>query len=99
MRGNPRRGFPRTPSCALLSNKRIPRSAERGQGRRPWTLPAFLKKSGAKNFTQLLFRRLRKMDFEKIKQAAEGYKLDMVRFLREMISHPSESCEEREVVA
>ena len=39
------------------------------------------------------------MDFEKIKQAAEGYKLDMVRFLREMISHPSESCEEREVVA
>ena len=39
------------------------------------------------------------MDFERIKQAAEGYKLDMVRFLREMISHPSESCEEREVVA
>ena len=39
------------------------------------------------------------MDFEKIKQAAEGYKVDMVRFLREMISHPSESCEEREVVA
>ena len=39
------------------------------------------------------------MDFEKIKQAAEGYKLDMVRFLRDMISHPSESCEEREVVA
>ena len=39
------------------------------------------------------------MDFEKIKQAAEGYKVDMVRFLREMIPHPSESCEEREVVA
>ncbi len=39
------------------------------------------------------------MDFERIKKAAEGYKLDMVRFLREMISHPSESCEEREVVA
>ena len=39
------------------------------------------------------------MDFERIKQAAEGYKVDMVRFLREMISHPSESCEEREVVA
>ena len=39
------------------------------------------------------------MDFEKIKQAAEGYKADMSRFLRDMISHPSESCEEREVVA
>ena len=39
------------------------------------------------------------MDFERIKKAAEGYKLDMVRFLRDMISHPSESCEEREVVA
>ena len=39
------------------------------------------------------------MDFERIKKAAEGYKVDMVRFLREMISHPSESCEEREVVA
>ena len=39
------------------------------------------------------------MDFERIKKAAEGYKADMSRFLREMISHPSESCEEREVVA
>ena len=39
------------------------------------------------------------MDFERIKKAAEGYKADMVRFLRDMISHPSESCEEREVVA
>ena len=39
------------------------------------------------------------MDFEKIKQAAEGYKADMSRFLRDMISHPSESCEEKEVVA
>ena len=39
------------------------------------------------------------MDFEAIKKAAEGYKADMSRFLREMISHPSESCEEGEVVA
>ena len=38
------------------------------------------------------------MDFEKIKSAAEGYKAEMSRFLRDMISHPSESCEEREVV-
>ncbi|MDD5938624.1 MAG: M20/M25/M40 family metallo-hydrolase, partial [Clostridiales bacterium] len=39
------------------------------------------------------------MDFEAIKQAAQGYQADMTRFLREMISHPSESCEEKEVVA
>ena len=38
------------------------------------------------------------MDFEAIKTAAEGYKADMSRFLRDMISHPSESCEEKEVV-
>jgi len=38
------------------------------------------------------------MDFEAIKKAAEGYQADMTRFLREMISHPSESCEEKEVV-
>ena len=37
-------------------------------------------------------------DYEAIKAAAEGYKADMVRFLRAMISHPSESCEEKEVV-
>ena len=37
------------------------------------------------------------MDFEAIKKAAEGYKADMSRFLRDMISHPSESCEEKEV--
>ena len=37
------------------------------------------------------------MDFEAIKSAAEGYKADMSRFLRDMISHPSESCEEKEV--
>ncbi len=39
------------------------------------------------------------MDFEQIKKAAEGYRADMTRFLRDMISHPSESCEEKEVVA
>ena len=38
------------------------------------------------------------MDFEAIKKAAEGYKADMARFLRDMISYPSESCEEKEVV-
>ena len=38
------------------------------------------------------------MDFEAIKAAAQNYQADMTRFLREMISHPSESCEEREVV-
>ena len=38
------------------------------------------------------------MDFEQIKAAAQGYRTDMCRFLREMISHPSESCEEKEVV-
>ena len=38
-------------------------------------------------------------DYEAIKKAAESYKDDMVRFLRAMISHPSESCEEKEVVA
>ena len=39
------------------------------------------------------------MDFDAIKKAAQGYRADMTRFLREMISHPSESCEEKEVVA
>ena len=39
------------------------------------------------------------MDFEAVRQAAERYKADMSRFLRDMISHPSESCGEREVVA
>ena len=38
------------------------------------------------------------MDFEKIKAASQAYQADMTRFLRDMISHPSESCEEREVV-
>ena len=34
-----------------------------------------------------------------IKAAAESHRADMTRFLRAMISHPSESCEEGEVVA
>ena len=28
------------------------------------------------------------LDFDKIKQAAEGYRADMTAFLRAMISHP-----------
>ena len=39
------------------------------------------------------------MDFEQIRKAAQGYGADMNRFLREMISYPSESCEEKAVVA
>jgi acetylornithine deacetylase/succinyl-diaminopimelate desuccinylase-like protein len=39
------------------------------------------------------------LNYDAIKAAAEGYKEDMVRFLRKMISFPSESCEEKEVVA
>jgi len=39
------------------------------------------------------------MELEKIKAAAESRKADMTRFLRDMISRPSESCEEKDVVA
>ncbi len=38
------------------------------------------------------------MDLNQIKQVAESYRADMSAFLRAMISHPSESCEEKEVV-
>ena len=38
------------------------------------------------------------LDYQKIKDAAVGYQKDMTAFLRAMISHPSESCEEKEVV-
>ena len=38
------------------------------------------------------------MNVEAIKRAAEAYKPDMVRFLRDMIRIPSESCEEEGVV-
>jgi len=34
------------------------------------------------------------MDFEKIRQAAEGYQADMTRFLRELVAIPGESCGE-----
>ena len=34
------------------------------------------------------------LDYAQIKAAAEAYKADMSAFLRAMISHPSESCEE-----
>ena len=38
-------------------------------------------------------------NYEEIKKAAENYGKDMSAFLRAMISHPSESCEEGEVAA
>ena len=38
------------------------------------------------------------MNYDAIKKAAEGYKADMVKFLRDMIAIPSESCEEEGVV-
>ncbi len=38
------------------------------------------------------------MDFEAIKKAAQGYRADMSRFLRDMIAIPSESCDEEGVV-
>ena len=38
------------------------------------------------------------MDFEAIKKAAEGYREDMSKFLRELIAIPSESCEEEGVI-
>ena len=39
------------------------------------------------------------LDCFAIKAAAEGYRADMVRFLRAMIALPSESCEEKAVIA
>ena len=39
------------------------------------------------------------MDCSRIKTAAQGYQKDMVRFLRDMIALPSESCEEKAVIA
>ncbi len=35
------------------------------------------------------------MDFKKILTAAEGYKADMTKLLRDMVKHPSESCNEK----
>ena len=37
------------------------------------------------------------MDFEAIKRAAQAYRADMSRFLRDLISHPSERCEDKDV--
>ncbi len=42
---------------------------------------------------------MKELDYNKIKEAAQAYSKDMNAFLRAMISHPSESCEEGEVVA
>lgn len=39
------------------------------------------------------------LNTEKIKLVAAGYQADMTRFLRAMIARPSESCQEKEVVA
>ena len=41
----------------------------------------------------------KQLDYDLIKKTAEDYGKDMTAFLRAMISHPSESCEEGEVVA
>ena len=41
----------------------------------------------------------KELNYQLIKDTAEGYRKDMTAFLRAMISHPSESCEEGEVVA
>ena len=38
------------------------------------------------------------MDFEAIKKAAEGYRTDMTRFLRDLVAIPSESCGEEGVI-
>ena len=38
------------------------------------------------------------MDFEAIKKAAEGYRADMTRFLRDLVAIPSESCGEEGVI-
>ena len=38
------------------------------------------------------------LNYEAIKSAAQNYGKDMTAFLRRMISHPSESCEEKDVV-
>ena len=36
-----------------------------------------------------------KMDYEKIKEAAQNYQDDMTRFLRAIVKNPGESCDER----
>ena len=48
--GTPGEGSPLDPLLRFNKHKGVPRSAERSQRRCLWTPPAFLKKSGAKNF-------------------------------------------------
>jgi len=38
------------------------------------------------------------MDFKEIKTKAEGYEKQMTKFLRDLVSIPGESCEEKGVV-
>ncbi|MDZ5010787.1 YgeY family selenium metabolism-linked hydrolase, partial [Clostridium perfringens] len=38
------------------------------------------------------------MDFKNIKVKAEGYKVQMTKFLRDLVAIPGESCEEKGVV-
>ena len=47
--GTPGEGSPLDPLLRFNKHKRVPRSAERGQGRRPWTLPPL------KRWTKLSF--------------------------------------------
>lgn len=35
------------------------------------------------------------MDYNKIKEAAQGYQADMTKFLREIVKFPGESCDEK----
>ena len=35
------------------------------------------------------------MDFNKIKEAAQGYQKDMTAFLRAIVRNPGESCDEK----
>ena len=35
------------------------------------------------------------MDFNKIKEAAQGYQADMTKFLRDIVKFPGESCDEK----
>ena len=37
-----------------------------------------------------------KMDFNKIKEAAQNYEADMTKFLREIVKFPGESCGEKD---
>ena len=65
-RGNPRRGFPLKPPPALKEHKRLPRSAERGQGRCPWTLPPL------KRWTKLSNAQCAKNQHQPLPQVGRG---------------------------